>query len=511
MTEWAGSLAEELARRYVAGWAMNAFAAEHTERVRNHLLNGPRMPPLDVNAMMNMVDDKTRRVMERSLGAMTDEDRREFEAMFRPVERTLAQIDHDLPAPMRGPDGELQTVLDPIDGLGGAKEWIARLDHECLERVVRWEYWTGEAYSIVPLERQLTHSPRGKQLQEGNGDETWHFGFDDKDRLVVRRIGYRAGRNQLFWRRNAYHVWRADGVDRFEFDSDPRHYDGRDLDVAPKLLRVELDDERVIGLEEFRGNEYTNDRDMIAARAEYDYDESGRIARIRCVSLNAKALAEFLGILNYQSPDTAAVAEVAWTSRGTLDCVELVEGRRGDGRTTLFRRRRGDEPGINELLRQIEDALVEGIPIALAHDLERRRASSPIWCIELMYDFDNASAWPTTWVGTTSDRDASEPTDWNFAEWAMELNADPAVPSDLEPVILRVEELLNESDSWWRFRKMLCAASRRLVEFAWPESIARSDDFVVTAIDIELVDLERNLKEVLGSARVRELKRSGRL
>ncbi len=570
--DWPRTLADELGRRYSAGWApddmragaiaaMRQFSTMPRPRITidslltpmaipDEVLNDPPFNGFGIDLeQMRREQQRFAREARADYEAMTDEERQAFDDRLNP---DLSQSP-PLPELVTNDDGRVRLIADAIEELGGPAKWIRRLDEECEARVVRWEHWTGEAYSIEPLARELTHSPKGRRVDNpAEPHELWRFGFDDQNRLVIRREGYvvppgfprrediaefeRATREmdmaraqelinsapresvgEQRWSRNAYHVYRADGIDRFEFFSDPRQYTHQEEDRPPTLTRVGLLDGRVEWLEQFGGYEISPMGPNFIARVEFEYDDQRRVRHVRCRSENAGPLSDFYGFLELGSQETAVEADVAWTARGALERVDLVEGRRADGRTCIFRRRTSAEPSLTALMRAIEDAVVAGVPTAVSNAVAAsRHAGTPIWCVELTYDIDNANYWPDVWVGFTPDRDAlagdEYNTMWNSAEWALMLpNVDLRVPEGLESTVERAGDLLAETVSWWRVRKTLCSASRRLLDAEWPDELVRTDDFVVVATDIEHSDLDRNVKEILGASGVRALKARGYL
>lgn len=48
-----------------------------------------------------------------------------------------------------------------------------------------------------------------------------------------------------------------------------------------------------------------------------------------------------------------------------------------------------------------------------------------------------------------------------------------------------------------RGRRLLCAAAARLNHYDWTDTLPVTDDFVVYAVDLELVDLDQNLTACL--------------
>ncbi|MEU4474959.1 hypothetical protein [Micromonospora sp. NPDC023888] len=58
-------------------------------------------------------------------------------------------------------------------------------------------------------------------------------------------------------------------------------------------------------------------------------------------------------------------------------------------------------------------------------------------------------------------------------------------------------------------RRLLCAVAARLNRRDWSATLPVTDDFVVYAVDLELVDLERNLTDCLPPDRLAQFRERG--
>lgn len=156
--------------------------------------------------------------------------------------------------------------------------------------------------------------------------------------------------------------------------------------------------------------------------------------------------------------------------------------------------------------RAIEDALVTLIPDTVA----RLRVDGPAACVALSYHQSRTlslqvhastaaertalaaiapyAAWsPADFqTGTDIDRTDAGPARLVWQELALLDAADPGAGSEIG-------------------RRLLCSAAARLNLHDWSDTLPVTDDFVVYAVDLELVDLERNLTECLPPDRLASL------
>jgi len=180
---------------------------------------------------------------------------------------------------------------------------------------------------------------------------------------------------------------------------------------------------------------------------------------------------------------------------------QLLELREHDGRgERVLYRARGSGPPMDKLLRRVEDRLVETLP-----KLVREHAGDePIYCVVLHYHPE----WPLpptiglglerdrqAWMNAIDDAETLRLTVWNPAEFSN--YADATVNWDLTNIDAELARALhaipqNADDAAERGRATLNRAARRLQKLDWRSITSVTDDFVVFAVDYELMYLDEN-------------------
>jgi hypothetical protein len=193
-----------------------------------------------------------------------------------------------------------------------------------------------------------------------------------------------------------------------------------------------------------------------------------------------------------------SLIEAAYDPLGRL--LELRE--HGHSGEKVLYRARGTGPSMDKLLRRVEDLLVETLP-----RLVREHADQPIYCLVLHYH----SEWPLpptigvglererqAWIDTIDDAETLKLTVWNPAEFSNyrgdTLDWDL---TEIDPELARAIRAIPENDDGAaeRARGILNRAARRLQRLDWPAIAPVTDDFVVFAVDYELMDLMENLRQ----------------
>ncbi|BCJ61676.1 hypothetical protein [Micromonospora endophytica] len=154
--------------------------------------------------------------------------------------------------------------------------------------------------------------------------------------------------------------------------------------------------------------------------------------------------------------------------------------------------------------RTIEDALLTLIPDAVA----RLPVDGPAACVALSYHRSDALTFEVH-VATEDERAALAAIDaqaaWSPADFETSTDVDL---DDTGSVRLVRQELalldaddIDASAGSEAGRRLLCAVAARLNLRDWTETLPVADDFVVYPVDLELVDLERNLADCLPADR----------
>jgi hypothetical protein len=173
-----------------------------------------------------------------------------------------------------------------------------------------------------------------------------------------------------------------------------------------------------------------------------------------------------------------------------------------DGGEKVLYRARGTGPSTDKLLRRVEDRLVETLPVLV----REHAGEEPIYCLVLHYHPERPLP-PTIGLGLERDRQAGidtiddaetlKLTVWNPAEFSN--YRDGTVHWDLaeiDPELARAMRAIPENDDGTavRARATLNRAARRLLQLDWRSIAPVTDDFVVFAVDYELMDLMDNLR-----------------
>lgn len=182
--------------------------------------------------------------------------------------------------------------------------------------------------------------------------------------------------------------------------------------------------------------------------------------------------------------------------------LELVE-HDDKGEKVLYRARAAG-PSMDKLQRRVEDRLVQTLPKLVLG----RVGDEPIYCLVLHYERE----WPLpptvglglqrerqAWVDAFDDAQTLKLTVWNPAEFSNYAAGNGGTANwDLtavDPELARAVRTIPENDEGApeRARATLNRAAARLQRLDWPLITPVTDDFVVFAVDYELIDLDENL------------------
>jgi hypothetical protein len=156
--------------------------------------------------------------------------------------------------------------------------------------------------------------------------------------------------------------------------------------------------------------------------------------------------------------------------------------------------------------------LVELIPKAAA----QLAVDDPIACLAVTYDRSAQLSIEISAATADERSDLSSveaQTAWSPADF--EAGTDIEI-DDIEPTqLVRQQLALLDADDVdvaagsELGRRLLCAVAVRLNQHDWPATLPVTDDFVVYAVDLELVDLERNLTECLSPNQLDHFREKG--
>ncbi|MCU7728990.1 hypothetical protein ODJ79_35205 [Actinoplanes sp. KI2] len=340
--------------------------------------------------------------------------------------------------------------------------------------VGRWDWYTWPGLDLRPLhfERDLLKAGRRLAARPPVDRDVLRIGFDvDGHAVVIEEYsGFLNGR--LYYETFVSH--NGDVVEAAHFDADGPIY-----------------------LHEYRFVDgLMRSVDMVArggwGRELYEYS-GGRISRVE-IEHNGRA---------------PSVLTAEHDDRGLVRLVEVV-GRRSEVR---YER---PPPGfdLEAVCRTIEDAFLSLIPDAVA----RLMLDGPAACVALSYYRSDALSFELH--GATEDERAALAAIDTRAAWSpadFEASTDVDL-DDVESVRLVRQELalLNAGDLDANTgsevgRRLLCAVAAQLNLRDWSDTLPVAEDFVVYPVDLELVDLERNLADCLPPDRLSQLRERGLL
>jgi hypothetical protein len=326
--------------------------------------------------------------------------------------------------------------------------------------VERWDWYSWPGLDLRPLhfERDLLKPGRRLEARPPADRDVLRIGFDAEDRAVVTEeySGILRGRRhcETFVRHDGDVV----GAARFDVDG-PVYL--HEYCFVERLMRV---------------------ADMVArggsGRASYTYTD-GRISRV--------------DIEHDGHPRSVLTAD-----HDDLGLVRVVEVMGRDSEVRYERPPAGFD--LEVACRAVEDVFFTLVPGAVA----RLAVDGPTACIALSYDQPAALSLEIR-LATMDERAALAAIDaraaWSPSEFeaGTDINLD-----DAEPVrLVRQELTLLDADDHDAAagsetgRRLFCAVAARLNLHNWSDTLPVAEDFLVYAVDFDLVDLERNLSDCL--------------
>ncbi|GAA1371265.1 hypothetical protein [Catellatospora chokoriensis] len=340
--------------------------------------------------------------------------------------------------------------------------------------VGRWDWYTWPGLDLRPLrfERDLLKAGRRLDARPPADRDVLRIGFDAHGRAVVTEeySGFLHGR--LYYETFVRHD--GDVVEAAHFDQDEPIY-----------------------LHEYRFVDgLMRSADMVARRGSgrevYTYTDR-RISRVE-ISHDGRA---------------PSVLTAEHDERGLVRVVEVM-GRRSEVRY--------ERPPVgfdlDAACRTIEDALLAVIPDAVAGLV----VDGPAACVALGYYRSNALS-IEVYAATADERAALTAIDaqaaWSPADFEacahVDIDDDASVRLVRQELALLDAEDLDAGAGSEVGRRLLCAVAARLNLRDWSDTLPVTDDFVVYPVDLELVDLDRNLADCLPPDRLSRLRERGLL
>ncbi|GAA1557251.1 hypothetical protein GCM10009827_092750 [Dactylosporangium maewongense] len=336
--------------------------------------------------------------------------------------------------------------------------------------VERWDWYSWPGLDLRPLhfERDLLRPGRRLDTRPPADRDVLRIGFDAEGRAVVTEEYSGFLRGRLYYETFVRHG--SDVVEVAHFDTDGPIYLHEYRFVGGLMRSADTVARRGSGRESYT---YTHGR---ISRVEIEHD--GR-------------------------PRSTLMAE--HDDDGLVRLVEVM----GHWSEVCYERPPAGFD-LDVACRAIEDALVAFIPDAVA----RLTVNGPAACVALSYHQSRALS-VEVHACTADERAALAAIDphaaWSPADFETGTDLDLA---EAGPVRLVWQELalLDAADPGAGSeigRRLLCSAAARLNLRDWSATLPVTDDFVVYAVDLELVDLERNLTDCLPPDRLASLRALG--
>jgi hypothetical protein len=380
---------------------------------------------------------------------------------------------------------------DVKDGLQGAID-------EAIEAVVRWEWqpidmeWESpRPFSAIRLGKSPPRPRRGwtpRDLTKGV-----KYGWDERDRLrVAQRFTTWGPDEVILWSQNILTFAFSESGDHLRVNCDRRPDGSARRDLLTIIHRI-VDDGRLTGL---LTSSADNGRSPLWVREEFDFDADGNVCGVTAY----RNLGAQHPDVRFGAPERDIVRfEATLDDLGALVRLERQErsetGAAVSDLQLLWQRTSADE------LRAAEETIDARLRPAVEEWVARVGPDSPAYCLAILY----SDSWsPSLGIGTVEDlerwgRDRLDSM-WNPAEFPC---FDPE-PTELNTPVL-AEAIRVTAQQWGsatpdkiRAKCLTIAAELKDKQL----DLARADNFIVYATDLELVDLDANLRK-LGQTRAR--------
>ena len=357
---------------------------------------------------------------------------------------------------------------------------------ECLKQVVLWRWATYFVVEEAPLDLETHGSRPGRWLGEKSRGKGWvEYGFDATNRMVVRRckdIGD-----------ESYFVQAAQYVDRVSYS--------RSSEEAVLLERSYY--EKGLLRESYFCALREDDASFRRGLTTYDYDGNRLVRRVG------------------REEDVVEVYAYSYSKDGALESIRRAYADKVPPdyipkkfTETMYDRAMAKRKSVADL----EPALDVKLTAAILKAVASANLSGRAYCLAIAYDLEASSFVPMLALGLEEERagwlqkhgKAAKGYMWNPAEFSMFENG---------KLDLRDTELQRLSSTWSGFligkgrtgqiATFLSNVAARLAGRKSPGTLKTTPDFVVYATDLELVDLNKNMKISVPPARLAEFKKKG--
>jgi hypothetical protein len=349
----------------------------------------------------------------------------------------------------------------------------AKLRAEAEAKVTRWAHYTGvpwhwHLHGYMTLGSPPRHRP-GKPTTRGKALTS--YGYDDQARVVFMADRPYVGGEPLEY--------------FLRYDGDAVHGTGAHDKRVGSAFQLKLDGAHVV-------EEHSVGDPSWPVHSMYFTWQADHVASMRYH-------------IEGQKIDSVKVYDVnGWT-------VEEYRIRQ-DGSRVPERDPSAPAPSLKDLLANVRNRLLELIPRTLG----MAKVSEPVYCLVLAYDGEgNGVLPPALGVGLESERKdwlkqhgaKAKNYVWNPAEFQhYEKKHTQLNDEELDDWCSQLNDLLDERGSDAPARKLLCEIAGELGARNWRGKLKVTPDFVAYAVDYELAQLRRNMKQSVPAEKLQRLK-----
>lgn len=358
-----------------------------------------------------------------------------------------------------------------------ARENYDLLRKQCLARVVRWAYTTGPLFTFLPMWNELIGLKTGRVVDSAKKAKI-KCGFDANNRLICSIDDmYRDG--DIF-------------VEQYLLENNGNTYlacFNRSFCVIHKKMTPRLEwVQQVVFDSKSRVVQWIN----VHSTSSYIWEDE-RMVRIERDGQDGRWHEEFC------YDDLSNLTEIWQVAKGQ--------------RTLRFKR-----PPKGVTLKSIEPIIRERLLSAIKKTVETAEIKQPVYCLALAYEGEgNDVLPPCLGIGLDSERqkwieergkDAKDFI-WNPAEFThYEKDHTQLNDKELDKACELLNGLLRPKENFAPAIKLLNAVAAELGKQDWKGKLKTTPDFVVYAVDFELADLKKNLKQSVPAAKLEKLKKT---
>ncbi len=397
------------------------------------------------------------------------------------------------PEPLRLPRFELGDLESTYRTMGSNR---ALLRAKAESAVREWRWATDVMFELEPLWKERHQLAMGRWLKQPplKKADRYEYGLDDEGCVRMERQHVRfAAYPERLWCYETFYFYNRDDVERYRYSYHPEadaisfsryHLAGRRVVLAQTRAQRGVSLERYV----WRGASVT---EVHTEHAPVDPDGT------------------------YAEPMHAASYTTSYGADGSLD--ELLSHRldslRDGAQATLVYKRQPKGTTWESLLQPLRVALVREV----FEGVRRIGVAEPAYCLALAWSPGQVQSLPPgVAIGLTSHRsrwlagNETPPREmlWNPAEFGTWVHLDSAA---LAALVQPVNQYCCARSNWSKVGTMLNGVAQSLSLLDWSAALPTTKDFFAYATDLNLVDLDRNIKASCPPATLQRLQTQGLL